>query len=96
MGSLLSEWMDAPTDAPADFPESRGRYDASYNVWKNPSFLSSLLGIRSVIIKRYLKCPLKIKKYAYICDAMYQHKKVTALQIYNPDLQKTMGDVMDP
>ena len=20
------------------FPESRGRYDASYNVWKNPSF----------------------------------------------------------
>ena len=43
----------------------------------------------------YLKCPLKIKKYAYTCDAIYHHKKVTALQIYNPDLQKTMGDVMD-
>ena len=26
---------------------------------------------------------------------IYHHKKVTALQIYNPDLQKTMGDVMD-
>ena len=33
-----------------------------------------------VIIKCYLKCPLKIKKYAYTCDAIYHHKKVTALQ----------------
>ena len=59
MGSLLSEWMDAPTDAPADFPESRGRYDASY---KKSFFLFFTLGIRSVIIKCLFKVPVKDKE----------------------------------
>ena len=35
------------------------------------------------------------RKYGYTCDAIYHHKKVTALQIYNPDLQKTMGEGCD-
>ena len=29
------------------------------------------LGIRSIVIKCYLKCPLKIKKRAYTRDAIY-------------------------
>ena len=43
------------------------------------------LGIRSIVIKCYIKCPLKIKKRAYTRprDATYHQTKPTALQIYN-------------
>ena len=51
--------------------EHRGAQECTPLTPVNFFVLFFILGIQSIVIKCYIKCPLKIKKRAYTRDAIY-------------------------